>query len=33
MLQGKWTGGGHAFFAKYSCNLSFIFIKKIPILL
>jgi hypothetical protein len=29
MLQGKWTGGGHVFFAKYSCNLSYIFIKKI----
>ena len=29
MLQGKWTGGGYAFFAKYSCNLSYIFIKKI----
>ena len=28
MLQWKWTGGGHVFFAKYSCNLSYIFIKK-----
>ena len=32
MLQGKWTAGGHVFFAKYtfccSCNLSYIFIKK-----
>ena len=33
MLQGKWTGGGHVFFAKYSCNLSYIVIKKNPILL
>jgi hypothetical protein len=29
MLQGKWTGGGHVFFDKYSCNLSYIFINKI----
>ena len=29
MLQGKWTGGGHVFFAQYSCYLSYIFIKKI----
>ena len=33
MLQGRWTGGGHVFFAKYNCNLSYIFIKKNPILL
>jgi hypothetical protein len=33
MLKGKWTGGGHVFFAKYSCNLFYIFIKKHPILL
>jgi hypothetical protein len=28
MIQGRWTGGGHVFFAKYNCNLSYIFIKK-----
>ena len=33
MLQGRWTGGGHVFFAKYNCNLSYIFINKNPILL
>jgi hypothetical protein len=25
-LQGKWTGGGHLFFAKYNFNLSYIFL-------
>ena len=33
MLQGRWTGGGHVFFAKYNGYLSYIFIKKNPILL
>jgi hypothetical protein len=33
MKQGRWTGGGHVFFSKYSCNLSYIFIKKNPFLL
>ena len=33
LLQGRWTGGGHVFFAKYNGNLSYIFIKKNPILL
>jgi hypothetical protein len=28
MIQGRWTGGGHVFFAKYNCNLSYIFINK-----
>jgi hypothetical protein len=28
MIQGRWTGGGHVFFAKDNCNLSYIFIKK-----
>jgi hypothetical protein len=33
MLQERWTGGGHVFFVKYNCNLSYIYIKKNPILL
>jgi hypothetical protein len=28
MIQGRWTGGGHVFFAKDNCNLSYIFINK-----
>jgi hypothetical protein len=30
-LQARWTGGGHAFVAKYSFNSSYIFIKKTTI--
>jgi hypothetical protein len=25
LLQGRWTGGGHVFFAKYNFNLSIVY--------